>query len=257
MMTLRATVLNLAAAIGAAVVVAAIAAPQSSGQQLRNSASDSSAAERSRPLPASMEGADPYFRDIYRQFYENYRLGPEDEIAVRVVGQPDYSIERTQITPFGRIYHPLLGEVEVVGLTVQQTTDKLFTLFSDYIRDPRVSITLITANSAKIGVLGEVTKPGILIMARPMTVLDAISAAGGVTDFGSRSSITVLRQLGEGRMQTTTVNLKRVMQAKGNAEDNPTLRAGDTLIVHGNFKKKFTEITRLAGFGYFMKNLID
>jgi polysaccharide export outer membrane protein len=202
-----------------------------------------------------MEGADPYFRDIYRQFYETYRLGPEDEIAVRVVGQPDYSIERTQITPFGRIYHPLVGEVEVVGLTVQQTTEKLFTMFSEYIRDPRVSITLIAANSAKIGVLGEVTKPGILIMARPMTVLDAISAAGGVTDMGSKSSITVLRQIGGGRLQTTTVNLKRVMQAKGGAEDNPTLQAGDTLIVHGNFRKKFTDITRLAGFGYFIKNL--
>jgi polysaccharide export outer membrane protein len=252
-MTFRRRFLNLAAAIGVAIAVAGVAVPQSDGQQLRNSTPEPATAERS--LPSSMEGADPYFRDIYRQFYETYRLGPEDEIAVRVVGQPDYSIERTQITPFGRIYHPLVGEVEVVGLTVQQTTEKLFTMFSEYIRDPRVSITLIAANSAKIGVLGEVTKPGILIMARPMTVLDAISAAGGVTDMGSKSSITVLRQIGGGRLQTTTVNLKRVMQAKGGAEDNPTLQAGDTLIVHGNFRKKFTDITRLAGFGYFIKNL--
>ena len=201
------------------------------------------------------DAADPYFKEIYRTFYETYKLGPEDELAIRVVGQPDYSIEKAQVNPFGRIFHPLIGEIDVAGLTVRQATDKITTDLSEYIINPRVSLSLLTANSAKVGVLGEVTRPGILIMAKPMTLLDAISGVGGVTDYGSQTKITLLRQMGEGRMRTTTVNLKHVLEAKGGAEENVVLQAGDTVIVHGNFRKTFETITRLVGFGYFVKIL--
>src|SRR5262245_53304811 len=44
-----------------------------------------------------------YFRDIYREFYETYRLGPADEIAIRVTGQPDYTIERAKVSPTGNV----------------------------------------------------------------------------------------------------------------------------------------------------------
>jgi protein involved in polysaccharide export with SLBB domain len=102
-------------------------------------------------------------------------------------------------------------------------------------------------------VLGDVTHPGIVLMSRPMTVLEAIAAAGGVTDFGSSSNITLLRQSGDGSMHTIKVNLKRVMQAKASPEENPQMQAGDTLIVHGNFKKTLSTITQLAGFGSFVR----
>jgi len=199
---------------------------------------------------------DPYFRGIYRSFYEGYRLGPEDEIAIRVVGQPDYSVEKAQVSPFGRIYHPLLGEIDVAGSTVAQLTNKLTADLSEFIIGPRVSVSLLTANSAKVGVLGDVTHPGILLMAKPMTMLDAISASGGVTDLGKKSNVTVLRQLGEGRMQTMTINVKRILEGKPDAgEENIALQAGDTIIVHGNFKKTLATITQLAGFGYFMRTI--
>ncbi len=152
----------------------------------------------------------------------------------------------------GRIYHPLLGDVEVAGLNVEQVTAKLSTQLSQYIINPKVSVSLLEAKSAMIGVIGDVTRPGIVVMARPMTVLDVLSTSGGITSLGSQSNVTVLRQLGGGRTSTMKVNVKRIVEGKANAEENISLQAGDTVIVHGNKMKKIASITSLLGFGQFV-----
>jgi polysaccharide export outer membrane protein len=200
----------------------------------------------------SSENLDPFFKKVYRDFYDTYRLGPDDELALRIVGQPDYSLERVKISPVGRLYHPLIGDVEVAGLTVEKLTEKLTIDFSQFIINPKISISLLQANSAKIGVIGDVTHPGILIMSRPMTVLEALSASGGVSDFGSKSDITILRQNGYDRPQMIKVNVKRILQGKADVEENIALQAGDTIIVHGNARKKFAQITSMLGFGNFL-----
>jgi len=190
-----------------------------------------------------------YFDGIYRDFYKNYRLGPGDEIAVRVVGQPDFSLESVRISPVGRIYHPLVGDIHVARLTVDELTTKLVAHFSEYILNPSVSVELLTAHSAKVGVLGEVVRPGIVVMDEPMTLLGAIIAAGGATDSGKKSEVTLLRQNNEGRLRIVTVNLKRILEGRADPEQNLALRAGDTLIVHGNLRKKITSLSvPLMGF---------
>ena len=207
----------------------------------------------SRPravLPA--DPGDEYFRTIYRDFYNSYKLGPEDQLALRVQGQPDYSIESVTISPVGRIFHPLLGELDVAGMTVPKLIERLTIEMSQFIIEPKVSVSLLSANSAKIGVLGDVSRPGVLVMGRPMTILDAISASGGVSDSGSKSDVTVLRQVGEGRSLIRKVNLKRILQGKAEPEENLALRAGDTIIVHGNTRKKISSFTSMLGFGNFL-----
>ncbi|HET9530744.1 MAG TPA: polysaccharide biosynthesis/export family protein [Blastocatellia bacterium] len=198
------------------------------------------------------ENEDQYFKTIYRHFFETYKLGPEDELAIRVLGQPDYSVEKARVSPVGRIYHPLLGDVEVVGLTVDRLTNKLRTELGEYIIDPKVSVSLLEARSAKIGVLGDVNSPGIVVMDRPMTLLDAISAAGGVTDRGSKSNITVHRKRGGDRIYKLKLDLKKVLDGKAGPEENITLAAGDTVIVHGNWKKTWSVVTSMLGFGRFL-----
>jgi len=207
------------------------------------------AAKNALPTPNATD--DEYFKGIYSRFYETYRLGPADVVAVRVVGQPDYSFDRVVVSPVGRIYHPLLGDVYVAGENVDEITAKLTAALSQYIIQPRVSVSLIEANSAKIGVLGEVKKPGIVIMSRPMTVVDAISEAGGATEFGKESKVTLVRTVGEGRMVKREINLKRILQAKAAPEDDISMQAGDVVIVGENLRGKVTLIAALAGFGGF------
>jgi polysaccharide biosynthesis/export protein len=186
--------------------------------------------------------------NIMRKFRETYRLGPDDELAVRVLKQPDYSIERTKVSPVGSIYHQLLGEIQVAGLTVEQLKKHLTAELSEYVIDPVVYIELLTASSAKIGVIGEVSRPGIIVMTRPMRLLDAINEAGGITDLGKKSSVTVLRQPPDGNQQLIEVNVKRILQAKATPEENIALQAGDTVIVNGNTMKTLTKISAVTGF---------
>src|SRR5215831_766302 len=122
------------------------------------------------PAPAAGGASedDQYFRGIYLEFYNTYRLGPADEIAIRVTGQPDYTIERAKVSPTGSVYHPLLGDVEVAGMTVPRLAKRLTADLSEYLIDPKVSVALLEANSAKIGVLGDIIHPGILVMNKPM-----------------------------------------------------------------------------------------
>jgi len=206
--------------------------------------------------PASAAGQnsedDQFFKGIYREFYDTYRLGPADEIAIRVNGQPDYTVERAKVSPTGSVYHPLLGDVEVAGMTVPRLTKRLTNDLGEYLIDPKVSVSLLEANSAKIGVLGDIMRPGILVMNKPMNLLEAITASGGVAESGDKSGVIVLRQLRDGRAQTFKVNVKRILQGKAGPEENVSLQAGDTVIVNGNTRKKMTNILSLAGFGSFL-----
>lgn len=206
------------------------------------------------PSPAAGQAPDDdqLFRDIYREFYDTYRLGPTDEIAIRVTGQPDYTLERVKVSPTGAVYHPLLGDLTVAGLTVPRLIDQLTKDLSEYLVNPKVSVSLIEANSAKIGVLGDVLHPGILVMNKPMSVLEAITASGGFADTGSKSGVSVIRQTRDGRMLTLKVNLKLVLEGKAGPEENIPLHAGDLVLINGNTKKKLNTVLSLAGFGSFL-----
>ena len=217
-----------------------------------------SGARANSPAPAASQdpGDDRLFRDIYQEFYDTYLLGPTDEIAIRVMGQPDYSLERVKVSPTGSVYHPLLGDVGVAGLTVSQLIDQLTKDLSEYLINPKVSVALIEAGSAKIGVLGDVVHPGVLVMSRPMKVLDAIAASGGFTDTGSKSGVTVLRRTRDGAAQTLKVNVKLILEGKAGPEEAVALQAGDIVLIHGNAKKKVTTVLSLAGFGSFLSFII-
>jgi polysaccharide export outer membrane protein len=212
---------------------------------VRNSTRSQAATEEERsPNSATGAGAgDTFFAPIYRNFYDTYRLGPNDVLALRVAQQPDYTVERAKVSPVGRVYHPLLGDVEVAGLTVGQVLERFRKDLNEYLLDPKVSIELVEANSAKIGVLGEVRAP--------MTVMEAITAAGGFADTGSKSNVSLLRPEG-GRLVETRVNIKRLLEGKSALEEDLTLRAGDTLIVRGNTRKKIADISMLVGFTQFV-----
>jgi polysaccharide biosynthesis/export protein len=184
---------------------------------------------------------------VYQQFYNSYRLGAGDIIAIHVDKHPEDSVEKATVSPVGQVYYPLLGNVNVAGKTLAQLQEYFTTSVSEYIREPRLTLSLLEANSSKYGILGDVREPGVKIMTRPMRVFDAITAAGGITDTGSASNVTVLRQDPFGNVQNVKVNIKKMMQGKASAEDNFYLQTGDTIIVPGNTFKTISKVTTLLG----------
>ncbi len=208
--------------------------------------------EGTQPPAQAGVSEEQVFQNAYRKFYESYKLGPNDELAIRVQGEPEYSLEKVKISPVGRIYHPLLGDVEVAGRTVQQLTEELAKELTEYLLNPKVSISLLETRSAKVGVLGEVVNPGILVMAEPMRVLDAIKAAGGFSDLGSKSNVIVYSQAENGAISKRQVNIAKLLDGKTSAQENVELHPGDTVEVQGNAKKKVGVIMSLTGLSNFM-----
>src|SRR5689334_8312506 len=109
----------------AAAPAGRIGSAQSRTASVSTSSTGASPAGAVHAAPPGSENDDAYFKQIYRNFYDTYRLGPGDSLALRVYQQPDYSFEKITVSPVGRIYHPLLGDVEVSGYTVDQLKERL------------------------------------------------------------------------------------------------------------------------------------
>ncbi len=192
---------------------------------------------------------------VYQSFYKGYRFGAGDVLSIYIDKHKDDSIDKTTVTPLGQVFYPLLGNVNVAGKTLDQLQEYLTIAISEYIRDPKVTVTLLESNSAKYGMLGDVRDPGVKVLTRPMRVFEAITAAGGITDLGNKSDVVVLRQDDFGNVQTLKVNVKKMMQGRATPEDNLYLQRGDTIIVKGNLFKtvsKYTSLVGLTGFVSFL-----
>src|SRR5258705_6086515 len=124
----------------------------------------------------------------YNNFLAAYRLGPEDVISVTVFGQERYSKANIVVPPDGRIAYPLIAEgIFVAGKTTQQVQDEITKRYDEYIIDPKVSVSLDKAMSARYSVLGDVAQPGIRVMTRRLSVYEAVAEAGGVLSTGDKS----------------------------------------------------------------------
>ncbi len=129
------------------------------------------------PAPvAGMAALDPAL--LQRPNVE-YRLGPGDLLLVEVVGDLT-TRSRTVVGPDGKIYFNVLPGIDVWGLSLSQAREKLVQEMQKFVREPQpISLTLLGAESQRIWVLGRLNKPGVYRLSGPMTLLEAISEAGG------------------------------------------------------------------------------
>lgn len=177
----------------------------------------------------------------YNNFFNTYRLGPEDVISVSVFGQDRYSRSGIMIPPSGRISLALIpGGVFVNGKTVDEVAETIKKRYDEYIIDPQVSVSLDKASSYRYSVIGDVAQPGIRMMSHRMTVTEALGEAGGVLSTGNRSKIVVLRRQADGNLTPIAVNVSAIY--KGKAPDTTYLVPGDQVIVPGNKLKTFQKI---------------
>jgi polysaccharide biosynthesis/export protein len=186
----------------------------------------------------------------YNNFFNTYRLGPEDVISVVVFNQDRYSRAGITIPPSGRVALALIpGGVFVNGKTVEEVADIIKKKYDEFIIDPQVTVSLDKASSYRYSIVGDVGQPGIRLMNHRMTVTEAIAEAGGVLQTGDRSKIVVLRRQSTGMLAQIPVNVSAIY--KGKAPDSTYLVPGDQIIVPGNKWKtlqKIMSLTPIASF---------
>jgi polysaccharide biosynthesis/export protein len=160
---------------------------------------------------------------------DDYVIGPEDILEITVWKQPELS-GRVPVRPDGKISRPLTGEVEAAGLTPPELADAVTDKLKKYLKMPQVSVVVQEVKSQFVNIAGEVVKPGRYELTQPMTIVDALTNAGGPTEFAKVKRIYVLRRQANGTLLTLFFDYKAVIRGK-KLEENIYLRRGDTVVI--------------------------
>ena len=158
----------------------------------------------------------------------NYVIGAQDVLDINVWKEPDVS-RIVPVRPDGKISLPLLNDVQAAGLTPAQLAAQITESLKKYVTNPQVTVIVTTINSQRVYILGEVTRPGAFPLIPGMSVLQALSSAGGFTQFAKVKSIFV-RRLENGKETKFPFNYKDVISGK-KPEQDILLKAGDTIVV--------------------------
>jgi polysaccharide export outer membrane protein len=188
------------------------------------------------------------------QPYTSYRVGPRDVLTITVWEHPELTIPAGQfrsaeasgtvVGEDGAIFYPYVGVVQAAGKTVEEIRDRLTKKLSKYIERVQLDVRVASYRSQRIYVVGEVKVPGIqLVKDVPLTVLEAINNAGGVTERSDRRNITLTR--GD---KTYSINLLALYEG-GDKTQNVMLQHGDVLNVADNDFNKIFVLGDTSGSG--------
>lgn len=159
----------------------------------------------------------------------DYVIHPDDVLDVSVWKQPDLSFRGLPVRPDGRISLPLVNDIQASGLTAMQLSAAITQKLKKYLVDPQVTVVVATVNSQRYYMLGEVPHPGVFPLLPGMTALQALSAAGGFTEFANSNKIYILRQI-NGKQVKLPFNYKAVLGGK-DLQENVQLKPNDTIVV--------------------------
>ena len=160
---------------------------------------------------------------------EDYRLGPEDVIEVRVF-ELDQLNRKVRVSGDGHIELPLVGRLRAAGLTSEEVAAAVATHLKDrYVQNPQVSIFIVEFNSQKISLLGAVQSPSTYPLVGQRRLLQVLAEAGSLTP-NAGNTLYVFRQTPDGRSARLTVPLNELL-LQGDPRWNIALMPGDVLSV--------------------------
>lgn len=178
-------------------------------------------------------------------------VGPFDRISVEVFGLPELS-RQVQVDASGRIGLPLAGEVNATGQTPQQLEGAIAErLRNSYVRNPRVTVSVLETVSQVVTVDGEVRQPGIYPVAGPMTLMRAIARAQGTTDYAQISHVVLFRTV-NGRQMAALYDVRAIRLG---AYEDPPIYPQDLIVVgESRARRLFPQI--IQGVGLLLSPLI-
>ena len=134
-----------------------------------------------------------------------YLLAPGDVLQVRVFGEPDLSFNELRLDDSGSFSYPFLGQVQALGLTTGDVAAKLRAgLDGDYLINPRVAVSIVAYREFFVN--GEVRRPGGYPWQPGLTLRQAISMAGGLTERASQRRMSIIRG-GDTERQPESANM--------------------------------------------------
>lgn len=186
-----------------------------------------------RTLPVILNSDSPALdrfvqREDIHPIPNDYVIGEEDVLTITIWKEHDLSGTMV-VRPDGKITVPLVGEVNVVGMKPVELQALLEDRLKPFVTVPQVSISVNQINSRKIYLIGQVVREGTFPINTSMTVLQVLSAAGGLRDFAKRKKIYILRKQGDEEIRFP-FNYDAAIHGR-NREQNILVQPGDTIVV--------------------------
>ena len=159
---------------------------------------------------------------------QSYTIGLEDILEISVWKEPNLT-KQVVVRPDGKISFPFVGELQAAGATVKELEGKIRENISKYIPEAVVTVMLVQVKSLNIYVLGAVARPGVYPVGRAITMLQALSLAGGFTPFAREEKIIIIRRDGD-KDTKLSFNYRDIKKGES-LEQNIILKSGDVIIV--------------------------
>ncbi|MGV2496710.1 XrtA/PEP-CTERM system exopolysaccharide export protein [Pelagerythrobacter aerophilus] len=165
---------------------------------------------------------------------EEYVIGPLDELTIHVWRNPELGAEKIQVRPDGRITTPLVADMPAVGKTPAMLAEDIRLQLSQYIEEPLVSVIVTQfagTFSQQIRIVGATEQPASIPYRANMTVLDAMIAVGGLSEFAAGNRAKLIRfDKQAGRQREFALRLGDLLK-DGDSRANVMLQPGDVIII--------------------------
>ena len=159
---------------------------------------------------------------------DSYKIGPTDILQIYVWKEPELTRDII-VMPDGKITFPLIGEIQAQGRTVTDLKKTITAKLENYVTAPEVTVIVNESRSRRIYTQGKLNRPGPYPLEPDMTVLQAISTAGGFAEWADEKRILIIRREG-GREVQIRFNYKEYISGE-NLEQNILLKPNDTIVV--------------------------
>ena len=163
---------------------------------------------------------------------QGFILGVGDEVRITVWRQDDLN-RVLRIDPSGKVFYPLVGKIEAAGLSAEELRRIITEGLSDYIDNPQVNVDITSFRNRKIYILGEVNKPGILVIQDSMNIMDALLNSGGPTRDADQKKILLIRSHPE-QIELRSIDIKSLFDT-GDKSQMVVLQKDDIIYVPPSF----------------------
>jgi polysaccharide export outer membrane protein len=165
----------------------------------------------------------------------DYLIGPGDSVNIIVWRNPEVSMS-VPVRPDGKITTPLVEDLPASGKTSTELARDIEKALAKFIQQPVVTVivtSFVGTYGEQIRVIGQAAKPQALAYRRDMSLMDVLIAVGGVTEFASGNSASIIRNV-DGKMQKMPVRLNDLIK-QGDISANVNMRPGDVLVIPESF----------------------
>ena len=159
---------------------------------------------------------------------ETFIIGPEDVLKIHVWKQPNISVT-VPVRSDGKITVPLIKDIQAAGRTPDSLSLEIATKLKKFIEEPTVTVIVEAINSLKVSVSGNVGSPGVYKISGEISLIEAISLAGGLNELANDEQIRIIRRTQNGAENIYQIDYNAVIN--GDIKKNISIYPGDSVIV--------------------------